>query len=271
MRRLFPVVAALALAVCSTVKADDKYSFHENLHVGQVLPFTLVYDCKTKSTATKNGLSTDIDSTTHYDWKGTLTMLAVKDGSATSERVEMDPVSSDTTTDAGQPPQKAACPFAGKTVIITRNANESFTNDFAGSASDDDTNLLNNFISPDEDFYPDHPVAIGDFWDVSGKVSKHSQLGSADRLLSACRLDWVKKVNGRQMAQISNSIAVVYHEPGHLEEDFEASGTAVVDIATQMIVKADQTGSSTFKTSAKAPMQMTGGTQSTYHCEILPK
>jgi hypothetical protein len=259
------------VSMCRPAFADDKYTLHENLHIGQKVPVAMVYDLKIKSITTMGGVATPTDVTTHLDWKMTMTVLDVKDGSAMKLRVEMDPVSTDVNTTAGQAPVKASCPFGGKSIVITRNADESFTNDYSGNADDNDVNLLNNLISPDEDYYPDHPVAVGDVWDVSAKMSKHSQLGPKDQLMCQCRLDWVKTINGKQMAQISNSVAIVYQEAGHVEEDFESTGTTLVDMGTQMIVKGDQMASSTYKTPPNVAAQVTGGTEYTFHDEVTDK
>jgi hypothetical protein len=250
--------------------ADENYTFHENLHVNQTVPVVMNYDCKTKLTTTTNGSSEVTDSTDAHHWKLKLTILQQKDGSDTRCKAEIDPSSFDATKNAGADEKKTVCPFAGKPITLTRLADESFINDFSGHASSDDTNLLNNFLCPDEDFYPDKPVAVGDVWDNSDKLSKHSTLGPKDQLLSQCRLDWVKTIDGKQMAQISNSLAIVYQEKGNLEEDWEGSAILLVDMSTQMIVKADQTGSSKFITPASEATQVTGGTEFTYHEQVLP-
>ena len=269
LRFLFTVT--FVFAISHSAYADDKYTLHENLHLGQKTPISTIYECKIKSTSTTNGVPTDTDTTTRLDWKVTLTVLAVKDGSSIRTLAEFDPASSDTTSIAGDPSENTACHFAGKSITLTRNSDESFSNDYSGNASDDDVNLLNNLLSPDEDYYPDQPVAVGDTWDISDKLAKHSQLGPRDRMLAQCRLDWVKTINGKPMAQISNSMAVVYHEPGHVEEDLEATGIVIVDLTTQMIVKADQTGQSKYKTRPTEPTQITGGTEFTFHDELLPR
>jgi hypothetical protein len=260
---------AISSAICAPALADSKYTFHENLHVGQVIPFSMKYEYKIKSTSKENGAATFTDKTTRLDWKVKLTVLAEKDGSETRALADIDPGSSDTVAVDGQPPTKSGCPFAGKQITLMRTSDDSFNNDFAGDASDDDVSILNNFMSPDEDYYPDTPVAVGDIWDNSAKAAKDSQLGPKDQLMSRCRLDWVKSINGKPMAQITNSVAIVYYEPGHVEEDFEGTCTALIDMTTQMIVKADQTTTSTYKTPAKEPAQITGGTESTFHCELM--
>jgi len=264
--KIISLMLGLAMSIYGSALAGEKYSFHENLHVGQKVPFTLVYDADTKTTTTINGISSVTDSETKYQWKVTLTIEAVKDGSAIRAQADIDPTNTDTITTSGST-STIPCSYAGKSVVISENPDNSFSNNFTGSARDDDTDLLNNFITPDEDYYPDQPVAIGDSWDNSAKLSKHSSLGPNDQMLSQCRLDWVKTIDGKPMAQFSNSYAAVYHEAGHLEEDYEATCTFLVDMNRQMIVKADQTATSTYKTPADSTAQITGGVKNTFHCE----
>ncbi|MGD0461200.1 MAG: hypothetical protein ABSB74_01810 [Tepidisphaeraceae bacterium] len=258
----------ITVAICGSAMADDKYTLHENLHAGQKAPFAITYDCKVKSTSTINGNQTVTDTDSGQSWKVTLTVQAVKDGSDTRALAYVDPESFDTANDAGQE-TKTSCPFAGKTITLTRHPDESFTNDFQGAASGDDVSMLNNFLTPDADFYPDKPVAVGDIWDNSAKLVRHLPLGPKDQLLSQCRLDWVKTIDGKQMAQVSNSVAVVLHEDGNVEEDMVYSTTNLIDLAAGMIVKCDEKGSSKYKTPATQALQVTGGTEFTFRSEYL--
>ncbi len=259
----------ITAAICRSAIADEKYTLHENLHVGQIVPFVIAYDCKVKSTATAGGNQTVTDTDSGQNWKVTLTIQAVKDGSDTRALAYVHPESFDTTIDAGQE-AKTSCPFAGKTITLTRHPDESFTNDFQGAADSDNVSMLNNFLTPDADFYPDKPVAVGDIWDNSAKLARHLPLGPKDKLLSQCRLDWVKTLDGKRMAQVSNSVALVLREDGSVEEDMIYSTTNLVDLAAGMIVKCDEKGSSKYKTPATQALQVTGGTEFTFHSEYLP-
>lgn len=227
-------------------------------------------DYKVKSTSTTNGNPTVTDTETQQSWKLTLTVLEVKDGSAVESRADVDPHSFDKTKTGGGDETKAACPFAGAAITLTRHADESLANDFPGKASDDDVSLLNNFITPDEQWYPDKPVAIGDTWDDSAKVSKYVTMGPRDQLTSHSRLDWVKTVDGKQMAQITNSATITYHEDGNVEEDIKFTVTQLVDVASGVTVKCDEQGSSQYTTPKTEPTQVTGGTEFTFHAEVLP-
>jgi hypothetical protein len=90
-------------------------------------------------------------------------------------------------------------------------------------------------------------------------------------LLSKCRLNWVKTIGDKQMAQISNSVGItIYHEEGNVEEDMGYSGTILVDVAAGMIVKSDNSGSSKYLTPPSEPAQVTGGVEFKFHGAVLP-
>lgn len=247
--------------------ADQKYTIHENLHVGEVATFHVTSDDKSKTVSTTNGISSPTDTDTAEDWTVTLTVLEQKNGSSLRSKADVSADSFDTESDNGAAPKKTACPYAGKSITLSRHPDETFSDDFTGTAPDDDSNLLDNFMTPDEDYYPDEPVAVGDTFDCSSKISRHSGLGPNDKLMAVGRLDWVKTIRGKQMAQISMSIASVYHEGGHVEEDVSASLTLLVDVGAGMIVKSDETGSSKYITAPAEATQLTGGTEFTFHAD----
>jgi len=74
--------------------------------------------------------------------------------------------------------------------------------------------------------------------------AKHAELGKTDKLLAQCRLDWVKEINGKKMAQITCVSGTVRHEENDVEEDVQSTSVCVVDIAAGQIVNADQSGTS---------------------------
>jgi hypothetical protein len=268
MHKPAAVASTLLLVFTSAGFADPTYSFHENLHPGQKITISESCDAHKKYSWTTNGEAAPTDTHTTYHWTVTLTILQTKDGSDTKALAEVDPDSYSTTQDAGQSEKKTPCPFAGKSVHLTRLADETFTNDFTGPAEEEDRNILNNFLNPDEDIYPDKPVAVGNTWDNSAKASKHSDLSPGDQLMSVCRLDWVKPIDGKPMAQISNSVAIVYHLDNNVEQDVESSATILVDMNTQMIVKADQKGTTNYSNPATDSARITGGEEYTCHDEV---
>jgi hypothetical protein len=269
MRKPAAIASTFLLAFAATTFADRTYTFHEKLHPGQKITISEFSDTRKKYSWTTNGVADPTDTRTKYHWTITLTVLETRDGSVTKALAEVDPGSYSTTQDAGQDEKKTPCPFAGKSIHLTRLPDESFTNDFAGKADEEDQNILNNFLSPDEDFYPDKPVAVGDMWDNSDKLSKHSELSQGDQLLSECRLDWVKTIEGKPMAQITNSVATIYHLDDNVEQDVEGSSTILVDMNSQMIVKGDQKGTTKYSNPASDPSHITGGEEYTCHDEVI--
>ena len=253
--------------LCPAALADDVYNIHENLHVGQKVTYLIAQDNSIKSTSTTKGVATVTNTQDGQHWKLTLTILAEQDGSATRSQADIDPSSYDT---SGPQKQKQPCPAAGVHILLHLHPDGTQTSDFQGNLSDDDTNLLNGAIAPDEAIYPDKPVAVGDVWDASEKVAKYAGLGPNDQLSCRCKLDWVKTVDGKQIAQISYSEALIQHEDGNVQQDFEWTVTCLVDIAAGMITRCDETGTSKFITPASEPTQVTGGSQLTFHCEVLP-
>jgi len=270
----FPSLALLAVfltaPLCGLARADDAYTLHENLHADQKVSYAVTFDHKTKSTSTTNGVATPTDTDTGISWKVTMTTQEARDGSAVRSQAAFDATSVDTSKSLLGHEVKTTCPYAGKTIGLTRHPDDSITDDFQGNASDDDSGMLDNFITPDQIWYPDQPVAVGDTWDNSAELAKYSSLGPKDQLISKCKLDWVKTIDGKQIAQISNSIATIYHEDGNVEEDMEGTAIQWVDIATGIIIKVDEKETSTYSTPKTEATQVSGGTEFTFHAEVLP-
>jgi hypothetical protein len=262
--------AVLAFCVtailCRGAVADDVYTIHENVHVGDKITYSLIQEIKTKKTSTTNGVTTPTNTQDGQNWKLTLTILAVKDGSALRAQADLDPTSFDT---IGSAELKRPCPYVGTHLFLSLHADGNITSDFAGNASDDDCDLMTSSITPDEDIYPDKPVAVGDTWDATEKTARHWGLGPEDKSSCQCRLDWVKTIGGKRIAQISCSMGLIQHEAKNVEEDSGWSSTCLVDIAAGMIIKSDASGTSKFITPASEPTQVSGGTEFSFHSEVL--
>ena len=255
----------VALAALLAIGAGgETYTIHENVHIGQKIPVVWESTTHEKHTVKVNGQQTEsVDTQTTQHFKATITVLAVKDGSATQMRVEVDPSSYDIVKDGDTPEKKTASPLAGKTVTVTRQADESVSNDFKGPDVPDDMDLVEQCLNPDQDYFPNHPVAVGDVWDASDLQAKHSGLGPNDALIAKCRLDSVKDVNGKKIGQITCNGAIVRRmEPGN-EEDIEQTMTLQVDMAASQIIGADAKSTSKYVSQPNQPIQRKGGSEMT--------
>lgn len=262
---------ALATVLCGgAAAAQEKYTLRENVKVGQKIPVELVTQSHDQTATTVGGQTTRSDTRSKQVLKLVLTVLAVKDGSATEMRADVHPDSYDTTQESAAAETKTPCTFAGKTITLRRRADESVANDFSGQADPTDLDNLNSALNPDQDFFPDHPVAVGEVWDVSRKVAKHSDLGPRDELMAQCRLDWVRTVDGREWAQVSCSCASVMHQSGNVEADLESTMILQVDMAASQIVQGQTTGSINYLTPKTEPTQINGTVDFTCRSRVLP-
>lgn len=260
------LISFLALSLGSIAAADGPYTIHESLQVGQAVTYSVDQTTHTKKISTTAGKQTVSDTQDAQHWIITVTVLAEHDGSAVREKAYFDPNSSDT---SGASNDKTACPFAGRTIFLARHDDGTITHSFQGTAGDDDISQLDSIIVPDEDFFPDHPVSVGDVWDNSAKYGAELGLGADDRAISKCRLDWVKTIDGRNVAQISDSVGAIYHEDGNVEEDMGFSLTMLVDVDKGFIFSDEGGGSSKYSTPAGEATQVTGGVDFTFKAKVI--
>ena len=273
MRIQTALLLALLLLICAPAQADEeKFSFHESLKPGDVIAGELTIDDHEDVTTTQDGKS-DVDSSaTRKEWKFEETVLAAKDGSSIKNRVKI----ADGSTDAMRETANAdeivtPCPFIHEDVIIVGHEDEAVTDDFSGKAGPDDIEDIHDVLNPDQDFFPEKPVFVGESWDPSDKVAKHAGLEKGDTCKVDCRLDWVKELDGRKMAQITGSAEIVQHESGRVEQATDEQITLLVDLTEGMIVKCDETAKVKYTTPADEPVRETGTSQTTYHITAKKK
>ena len=256
----------IVAAFCAPALGEDKYTFHESLKPGQKISIDFSYQDHEKTTTTPRGKpAEDSDVQTRRSYKVTMTVLDTMDGSATKDRVEVEPGSVDATKTAGGDETVTPSSFIGKKIILTRKADGTATNDFKEQADPGALDMLNTLLTPDQDFYPDHPVAVGESWDTSDQMKKHAGLGKEDKLQCVCRLDWVKTIDQKQMAQMTYSLATVRHDEDHVESDCEESGTLTIDVAAGQIVKTETASKTKYSTPADEPTQVTGTAEDSSH------
>ena len=267
------LLLALALLTCAPALAEEeKYSFHESLKPGDVIAGELVIDDHENVTTTQDGKSDVDNSATVKHWKFEETILSAKDGSSVKTRVKIADGSTDAIKETANADEKVTpCPFIQEDVIIVRHLDEAVTDDFSGKAGPDDIEDLHDLLNPDQDFFPEKPVAVGESWDVSDKVAKHASLEKGDTCKVECRLDWVKEIDGRKLAQITGTSKFVQHLSGRVEQASDEQITLLVDVAEGMIIKCDETVKVKYSTPADEAVRETGTSLTTYHVTAKKK
>jgi hypothetical protein len=266
---LIPTGITLLFLAAGPAEGEEHYLLHEKLEVGQVVRVESDYHRHVRTVTTTGSTTTPSDVQYHQMIDVTINVLAVTDGSATAMRVHVDPSSHDTRTDS-KGLKAVDNSFAGKTVTLRRLADGTVANDYSGQADAVDQGNINAYLNPDADCYPDNPVAVGEVWDASAKISKHADLGPGDQLMAQCRLDGVNTIDGRQIANISCNCGEIFQEEGNVEEDVQWSSQMQVDIAAGQIIYSDSKGTSTYSTPASEPTRVTGDTNFHYVDKVVP-
>jgi hypothetical protein len=264
-----PRAFLLPLLLLCLAAAPQQYVLHENLHPGQSVKVEFDNHRTVHRISTKSGTSIPTNIEYHQTMIATATILAQTDGSATQMRLYIDPDSHDTQIDKDGA-RHSGNSFAGKTVTIRRLTDGSVASDFPGPSDPTDLDNLNSFLDPDADFYPDHPVAVGDVWDASANLARHAELGPSDQLMAQCKLDSVTTTHGEQLAQITCSCGTIFQEDNGVEEDVQWTATLTANLSTGQIISSKLEGSSTYSTPPSEPTQVTGNTTFTCTSKVLP-
>ena len=252
------------LIVATPVHAGETVMPKESRRAGDKLALDLVNESNDQYTQkTKDGTVTKTDAVTREHIKGTLTILEAKDGSATQSRIDVDPGCRDAHKVAGAAEETRPSPFAGKTITLTRHEDGTIDTDLKNNAAD--LGALTSVVDPDQDLFADHPVAVGDTWDVSQSERKTQGIGPKDKIIAKCRLDDVKVVDGRKMAEISCSMASIVTQEDKTELETELSFKFLIDAAQGLIVKLDGSGRTRYTSPKDEPVQMNGSTDLKFH------
>ncbi len=257
----------LPLLVCGPALADEeKYTFHEALKPGDVVVAEIAIEDHENVTTTQEGKSEVDSSVTRHAWKLEETILAVKAGSSTRTRIKVAAGSVDAARASADADETVTpCPYVREDVIVERHLDDAITDDFTGEAGPDDTNDLHDVLNPDQNWFPDKPVAVGDSWDISAKIAKQYNLEKGDTTKFDCRLDWVKTIDGRRTAQVSSTGRILQHSGGRVELSTEQQTTMLIGVADGLILQFDQTSKVKYSTPADEPVRMTRTSQTTYH------
>lgn len=233
--------------LASIATAQQKISLHYGLHEGQAWSFDQV---------TEGLQNTDMSSEGQPPFRGeqrmrqirqgTITVLKVESGVATSVRVKFDPAcKSMMKSSLGE--QTFDFPFAGKTITLTRNAQGQITNDFSGQVDPMAIGELNTYLPSNNAGFPDHPVAVGEQWEPDLKALRQAQgLGDNDKAVAACKIASIDTIAGRPAAEV-----ITYLSTTKTQEDCTfvntMQGSVWYDLETGNMVQSSMNGTSSMK------------------------
>jgi hypothetical protein len=255
----FPAICAAIFLLCATAAPADgpqQYVIRQNVSVGQSFKVRLDIFGRGTSALTVGGKTAESQVKSHQFILLTYTVVAANEGVPTEVSVDIDPDSHNTVTDSdGMKIWDNA--FAGRTISARRLPDGQWIDAvFNGYVdSPDHTNVLSPLFAP-QMILPDHPVAIGDIWEP--KPQRGSRIPPGQQLMAQCQLDSVLDRDGKQIAQISLSLAAIQHSRNDVEIDMEDACTYRLDLATGQVVSWDRSASSTFSNPESNAHHVTG-------------
>ena len=271
------VAPAPALAPASTPDGQ-KYDVKLDLKEGQAWDFDLRNESDVKQQYAANGQQQVVESGNASVRKGTVRVLAVKDGVPTALKVTFDKACA---TAARKNGQNVSTPFplAGKTVTVRADASGAVTHDAGGlGAGDADAATeLEKLLEADRSVYPPHPVAVGDEWDADTRgIARRFQLGADDHAAVKCKLLRIGSVGGRKTADVSSAGTVRKGGRGN-GMTLHIGGVTQIDLATGQPLQTDVIWKITTRETAQAngpegpvPMQVSGDWKVQTHQTISP-
>ncbi len=242
------LVVLLVALLASTVRgAEDNtfYEFKQHLNDGQECAF-LLSDSFTMSAELKvNGEVVNRvmrDEATQS--KGRIKVLQSNNGVPNAEEVEIDKTSGWISQKNGEPVKQQAFLLSGKTVAVRRDPFGGVSCEVDGARDPKVTRVLRSWFNRDTDFYPDHPVRIGDKWEVSAKL--HRRLGTLtvdDQIIAVSQLVSVhRSAHGHMLARLNVSTAMMSKGKDGMLIDGTLDGQAQIDLGSGRVLRFDMAG-----------------------------
>lgn len=244
MRQVVVLMAFFTLAAFGGV-ARAQEALRYDIPVGHSWAFEEVSQTDIVLTITGGGQNFDARQTGTGLMKGTITVLAVRDGVPTSARIAFDPASGRESTSMGQAQPPVPFALAGRTVLLTVGEDGAFTIepaealDQAGplpELTEDDRLSVKELVVPDPGFPPKQPIEAGSRWTATlGSDRENTTLEMAFEVLGFTQVDGVRLV------RLSARGAYKREEEGSTVTA-DLTGTMLVDMATGLPARTNLTG-----------------------------
>ena len=244
-RTLVVLIVALLSSTARGAADDTLYEFKQHLKDGQECAF-LLSDSFTMSAELKaNGIVLNRvmrDEATQS--KGRIKVLQSENGAPTAEEVEIDKTSGWISQKNGEPVKQQAFLLSGKTVTVRRDPFGGVSCEVDGARDPKVTRVLRAWFNRDTDFYPDHPVRVGDKWEVSSKLHRHlGTLTVDDRMVAVSQLVSVhRSAHGHLLARVNVSSAMISQDKSGMLVDGTLEGQVQIDLGSGRVLRFDLAG-----------------------------
>ena len=196
-------------------------------------------------------------------------VLDVADGKCTAKRVAFDKGCFSFEQVDDQPRRDQRMVYSDKTVTFRMLPDGTLDQDFGVNTNGREMRLIRDAILGRTTFFPTQLVAIGDRWCADEFMRELMQLRASDTLSTIFTLKAVREQDGRQVADVTATAAVLMTDRGmNLEVGIE--GTFIVDVATGVPLKEDLIGRSNIAGTGPRGITMSGAGTFEFHRATRP-
>ena len=141
-----------------------------------------------------------------------------------------------------RPPRKVGSIYAGKTVLFRIFEDGSLEQDFGVRPTRAQQQRMKNMFVASADLYPGRAVAVGERWRADRAMGALLDLSPDDTSSTIFTLKELRTDNGREVAVIGVSAAVIKAHDRGFNVEMSLEGTWQVDVETGVELKIDLTG-----------------------------
>jgi hypothetical protein len=165
----------------------------------------------------------------------------VRNGRATARRVTFANDCWTATADGGKKASKVPLFCAGTTFNVRIAPDGSLQTDSMLKPRPDENRRLRNAMASTGALFPGRPVAVGEQWRADEALRAFANLNSDDDVKAALKLQGVRQLNGRDVADVALIARVISMLQGE-RATINYRGALAIDLATGLTVKADLSG-----------------------------
>jgi len=246
-----------------------KYELKYRPAVGQRMAYEQSIDMTVAVKAAHEGSRRSVDQTQKVHSQVVVTneeVLQVRDGTVTSaKRVAFGPNCWTATQTDDKPTRKNKLVYAGKTVNFTLKPDGKVEQDFGVKPTPQEMRMLREAMLGRATGLPEQPVAVGDRWRNDEAMRALLDLSHDDTVSTLYTLKAVKPHEGRQVAEVRVSAAIMRSDKTGLNQEVCFEGTSLVDLETGVMLKSDVTGTGTLAGTDPSGLKVNGSVTMEIH------
>jgi hypothetical protein len=245
-----PTTAAHAnpgASAAPTPAGKKTYSLKARPTVGQRIAYEQSLDTTLRINANAGGNRRAEASETTHEQTVVLAEQIIEIGKppAISKQVTFGPQCWSATKTNDRPVRKVGSIYAGKTVLFRIFEDGTLEQDFGVKPTRAQQQRMKNMFVASADLYPERPVTVGERWRADRAMAALFDLSPDDTSSTIFTLKEVRQQNGRDVAVVAVSAAVIKQHARGFNVEMSLEGSWQIDVETGAELKIDLTGKCT--------------------------